>query len=180
MRKLAETVRDGSLLVFASSTSVYSDTGGDVFEEDAHPATAGSETGAMLLHTEQEIRSIRPDATILRFAGLYGYDRQPGRFFLGREDVPGGLDPVNMVHRDDAVEVLRRVVVDRVSSETLNVCTDLHPPKHQFYREWAKRMGIEPPGFRLNFVRRKRVRNDRLKSVLGYDFLHPDPLRPAP
>ena len=48
--------------------------------------------------------------SILRFGGLAGGDRKAGRFLAGRKDVKNGAAPVNMIHRDDCIGIIHRII----------------------------------------------------------------------
>ncbi|MEX2549686.1 MAG: NAD-dependent epimerase/dehydratase family protein [Nitriliruptoraceae bacterium] len=92
-----------SRVVFVSSTAVYGvDDGSDVDEDT--PLTPRTATGEVLVEAEQALWARRPEAVVLRLAGIYG----PGRTRL-LERVRAGTairpDPdvlTNRIHRDDA------------------------------------------------------------------------------
>ena len=166
-------------VLFISSTSVYST--GRVREEDAGKLSPSSASGAALLAAEEFLRSSSGfETTILRYAGLYGYERKPGRFWSGRS-LNNPKNVVNMLHRDDAVGVAWEVIVQNCWGEVFNVCADLHPTRAEFYTQAAFNQGIPPP--EIHFVDsqpNKVVLNDKVKTCLGYTFKYPDPLAPAP
>lgn len=171
-----------NFVVFASSTSVYAPMNGLAVEGDAGKPRPWSLSGRALLDAESRLMAdAHFDATVLRFAGLYGYDRRPGRFLAGREVVENGAAPVNLVHRDDAVAVVETVIEQDARGEVFNVCADAHPTRKAFYTRAAKWLGLDPPLFADDEAASyKRVSNQRLKERLGYQFLHPDPLIEAP
>lgn len=163
-------------IVFTGSTSVYPDLNRTVTEEDAGGVITPS--GEAVLAAETLLRE--RGATILRLAGLYGYDRQPGRSLAGR-DVPGGEARVNLVHRDDVLRVLLTVVESSIRNTTLNVCADRHPTRRGVYTHQAERFGFAPPHFVEPHGRAyKLVSNEKLKGQLGFTFSYPDPLLDAP
>lgn len=173
---ILDNVRPDSQLVFTSSTSVYPELGRSVVEGDAGGDIRDS--GRAILNAEGLLRA--RGATILRLAGLYGYDRQPGRRLSGRV-VTGGDAPVNLVHRDDVIGTVLGVIEQKVRDVTLNVCADLHPSRREVYIRQAERYGFTPPTFGEPHEKPfKYVSNEKLKEVLSYSFLHPDPLEPAP
>lgn len=183
VREVAEA-RGTRWVLMASSTSVYPNLDRVVTEADA-----GAEGGLPLrrhgpdvLAAEHIFRdSDRFDTTILRLAGLYGYDRHPARTLAGRKGLAGGTVPVNLVHRDDVIGAVEVVLGRGARGTTFNVCADEHPARQVLYPTVAKRFGLEPPTFAdgppTSF---KVVSNERLKQRLGYRFRYPDPLRPAP
>lgn len=167
-------------LVFTGSSSVYPELNRLVTEIDAGSRNDPniSESGRAILEAETLLRE--RGATILRLAGLYGYDRQPGRRLAGRE-VSGGSVPVNLVHRDDVLRVLLEAIQNDLRDTTLNVCADLHPTRREVYTRQAARYGFTPPNFTEPEEKpSKRVSSERLKEVLGFSFRYPDPLGDAP
>ena len=162
-------------VVFASSTSVYAS--GNVDETD--DALPSGPSGRALRQAETLLMaSGKFTTTTLRLGGLYGYTRPPGRFL---RTVRNGAAPVNLVHRDDAVAVMLRVIEQPGAGRVFNVVADHHPRKEDFYRQAAQWLDRPPPEVRYEkTVPGKCVSNHRLKQELGYRFLHPDPMKPAP
>lgn len=190
-RRQIEAVRDAAVdgavewVVFASSTGVYPSVEQTVTEDDVPPgepnALPGSRrsTGEALVAVEGLLVNETPelDVTIVRLGGLYGGDRNPGRFLAGRTDVSKPGSPVNLIHRDDAVGVFSAIIEQDVRGEVFNACADEHPERHVFYPKAAEATGLEPPTFDMSDdTTGKRVNNRRLKETLGYQFRHPDPL----
>ena len=162
-------------IVFTSSTSVYPNLNRTVTEEDAH--NPDKRSGRAVLAAEEVLRE-HTDVTILRLAGLYGYGRQPGRRLAGQE-VTGGDAPVNLVHRDDVVAVITKVIEENISG-IFNVCADMHPSRREVYTAQAERLGFRPPHFiEPHEVDYKEVSSEKLKG-LGYTFWHENPLGEAP
>lgn len=171
-------------IIFAGSTSVYDNHSGKVAEGDATPETASSDSGRALILVEQMLREETGfETTVIRFGGLYGYDRHPGRFLAGRKNVSGGNRPVNLIHRDDCLEIISRVISGQVRGVTLNAVSDGHPSRYEYYRAAAKGLGLDPPEFDGEEEQpgfNKIVSNEHLKKTLGYSFIYPDPLAPSP
>ena len=166
-------------VVFASSTSVYGV--GRVIESDATLKPSLTASGRALLRAENALQQESAfTTTVLRYGGLYGYERRPGRFLMGRK-VSGGRCAVNLVHRDDAVGVAVHVIEQGIDDEVFNVCADRHPTRKAFYKQAAQWLGCAPPEFTGDDDRAdKIVLNDKLRAQLAYEFAHPDPMRRAP
>ena len=182
-------------VLFASSTSVYPNLGRVVTEEDATPAdieAAPTDSGKALLEAEGALMAdVRYATTVVRLAGLYGYDRRPGRFLAGKAELDGGEAPVNLIHRDDAVAIFAALIEagadpgsspgQAVRGETFNAASDVHPTRRRFYTWAAGGLGLDPPTFRDGApARYKVVSSEKLKRRLSYRFLHPDPMAEAP
>ena len=162
-----------SRVIFVSSTSVYRNTN-DVVRED-HGDEAED---APLFRIEQLFRESAAFATtVVRFAGLIGPGRHPGRFFSSGRAIRDPDAPVNLIHLDDSIEVLCRIIDDGIDDEVFSACSDSHPTKREFYPAAARSLGQPVPalaeGTESAF---KIVSNDKLKRVLGYKMKYPDPM----
>ncbi|MCY3999317.1 MAG: SDR family oxidoreductase [Bacteroidetes bacterium] len=177
MNSLLSYLIHGSVqkVVFISSTSVYSS--GQVREEDAGKQPPGSPSGIALLAAENLLSNATDfETTILRFAGLYGYERSPGRFWSGRV-LPNPENAVNMLHQDDAVGVIKKVIEKNCWGEVFNVCAEQHPSRAEFYTKIAQNQDIPPPEIQDGTSQPdKVVMCDKLTAHLGYQWIHPDPM----
>ena len=168
-------------VIFASSTGVYPRVDRVVTEEDAPRDPVEAEgamraSGPVLLDAEQRLQTASEfDTTVVRFAGLYGGDRHPGRFLAGRTRVTGGDAPVNLIHRDDCIGIVSAIIAQGGRGDVFNACADRHPTRRELYTAAARQLGVEPPTFEPGGAN-KRVSNEKLKRRIGYVFEHPDPL----
>ena len=164
-------------IIYASSTSVYADVCRVVTESDAAHGEASRKSGEALRAAERMLLdAAAPAATVLRFAGLYGPGRPPGRFFAGRTDVAGAYAPVNLVHLDDCIGAVKAVLDRQAKGEVFNVCAPAHPVRRVFYSAAARALGKRPPSFKDESIGYKIVNSGMLRDELGYRFEHPDPL----
>ena len=162
-------------ILFVSSTSVYPNLNREVGEEDAGGEI--SKSGQALLHAEEMLRSqAHIKVSVLRFCGLYDTHRNPGRFLAGRKLQSNGKDRVNLIHLEDCINIILRILEKGAWGETFNACADEHPEKEAFYTLAAKKLGIEPPSFDPEAASAyKTINSDNLKKRLEFSFLHPDP-----
>ncbi|MBU2913898.1 SDR family oxidoreductase [Reichenbachiella agariperforans] len=155
-------------IIFISSTAVYPNLSGEVTESDAsHNAT--SRGGVALLEIEDLIAN--PATTILRFGGLYGPDRHPGRF-LSSKTLGGKTNPINMIHLDDCIGVINSIMEQNIWGERFSVCSPSHPTKEQFYTKACQALGIPTPIFTEEETDYKLVNTDKLTNTIRYDFQH--------
>lgn len=163
-------------VVYASSSSVYNHGTGVVKEEDAHQPERAS--GRALLKAEQMLNDHPGFATtVIRLGGLYGYGRHPVRYLAGRKGLKRGNAPVNLIHRDDAVQIFKRIITEKVYNTILNACSDGHPPRREFYTAASKFYKVEPPEFAEDDRRDyKVVSNRKLHETLQYQFMYPNPM----
>ncbi|WP_083821453.1 NAD(P)H-binding protein [Methylophaga aminisulfidivorans] len=158
-------------VLFISSSSVYQNTNDWVKEEHQF-----ENEDSILWQIESRFRQSSHFLTsIIRFSGLIGPDRHPGRFFRHGKQVQQADAPVNLIHLDDCIGIIEQVLKQHVWGEVLNGCADTHPSKKQFYRHAAELLKQPVPDFNQdNASSYKIVSNDKAKSLLSYQFQYPD------
>jgi nucleoside-diphosphate-sugar epimerase len=173
-KNLLEYIKKSSIkkVLFISSTSVYTTENKEVTEQSILKPTA-------LLEIENLFKNCNQfKTTIVRFAGLFGYNRKPGNFFMNGRIIPNPNGFVNMIHQDDCVEILLQIILKQIWGETLNACADTHPKRREYYIKVKKDIGNEPPVFNeTDEVSYKIVSNEKLKQILSYSFKYPDLLK---
>ncbi|MXZ13405.1 MAG: SDR family oxidoreductase [Candidatus Dadabacteria bacterium] len=166
----------GKMVIFASSTSVYPNTNGVVREEDSlHPEKP---SGKALLRVERLLME-QPgiDTTVIRFSGLIGYDRAPIKSIRRKKLVLNPDCPLNLIHRDDCIGIVKSVIDLDVRNTVLNATCDEHPTRREYYSREARKYGIPLPLFETESAPEyKIVSNEKLKETLGYRMIYPDPL----
>ncbi|WP_310991675.1 NAD(P)H-binding protein [Aequorivita marina] len=158
-------------IILVSSTSVYDDSQGNVTEkDDPKPQTIA---GKQLRQVEELF--INTDAfktTVVRFGGLFGGSRNPAKYLAGRSNLRGGEAPVNLIHRDDCINILAEILKQDTFGNVFNAVNPDHPKKSDYYIQKATEMGLEPPSFVDSDPDEifKQVDSDNLKGVLAYGF----------
>lgn len=170
-------------IVYTSSTSALPDHDGWIDDDCPDPPTGErgqiQRSAEQLLRTTCEARGL--PWVILRLAGLYGPDRELFRLYRADPDAvqPGdGMQATNLIHRDDAVQAcLAALALDPAHSAIVNVCDDDHRPRRAMFAALAHAAGQAPPRWQLapgsDEPHGKRVRNDRMKQLLGVQLRHP-------
>jgi nucleoside-diphosphate-sugar epimerase len=173
--EILEHLPESAGLIVTSSISVYAKRNQLVTEADN--TLPKSERGQALRAYEQAFQ--RRPVVLLRLAGLFGEGRQPGRFLAGKTGVAGGASPVNMVHGDDVVAAIKRVLesmTDEQVSGTFNICADTHPTRQIFFERAAARANLTPPTFSAEPKPYAQVANQRFKDRFGFTYRYPDVL----
>ncbi|MBN2637195.1 MAG: sugar nucleotide-binding protein [Prolixibacteraceae bacterium] len=161
-------------VIFISSTSVYESANKPVKEDEV--GNPEKLSGKALLKAEEMVKNIAGTKTaILRIAGMIGADRNPARFLLHKKEVSGDV-PVNLVHRDDCVNIITEIIEKEIWGEIFNVCCTGHPTKREFYTKAAKVGNLPVPNFTEKKENFKIVDNSKLIDRLGYKFEYPDPM----
>lgn len=166
VRRAVRQAEKGSCakIIFASSTSVYPEIDGTVTEVDA-------DTSNPLYNAEQVVLSSVIPAAILRFAGLIGPGRHPGKFLTGKKNVSKPSAPVNLVHQDDAVRSILAAIETNLTGEIFNICADQHPSRFEYYTAACIHLGVTLPEFTGDSIATsKTVDNSKAREMLGIRF----------
>lgn len=161
-------------VLFISSTSVYESTNNKVSEgNEGNPEKS---SGKALLKAEKMLMEL-PDVqtTVLRFGGLIGANRNPARFLLKAKQAAGST-PVNLIHRDDCVQIITELIEKDIWGEVFNACSPGHPTKKEFYTKAAEVSQLPVPEFTEQKENYKIVVSDKLIQRLNYSFRYPNPL----
>ena len=159
-------------VIFISSTSVYEATNQILSEKTLHARTDLAVIEDFFRNNSQF------SATIVRFSGLMGYERKPGNFFPEGKIIPNPNGFVNMIHQDDCVQIISRIIEKNIWNETFNACADTHPTRREFYTKAAAKIGRPTPEFQpQDDSAFKIVSNQKLKVFLDYTFKYPDVLQ---
>lgn len=162
-------------VLFISSTSVYPDVNRIVMEDDRLQPEKGSGK-ALVLAEAMLLERSEFTTTVVRFGGLVGPDRLPGRFLAGKKNIPNGDAPVNMIHQQDCIEIICQIIKQQVWGEVFNAAADEHPLRKDYYSAAALQAGLDLPEFAIETETSfKVISSEKLKSRLGYSFMHPDP-----
>ncbi|WP_111670833.1 Rossmann-fold NAD(P)-binding domain-containing protein [Algoriphagus litoralis] len=164
-------------VIFVSSTGVYPEVPSPEMYSEDFPLSVENVGNDTIFRAEQLMATDRNyGLTIVRFGGLLGDDRIPGKYFSGKENVAGHTQ-VNFIHRRDAVRLLDWVIEQELWNDTFNGVAPIHPLRREIYEKNAAELGIAPPGSYQN----EPEGNDRLIDSgkimnTGFEFEFPDPL----
>ena len=165
-------------IIYTSSISVYGPDQGQVSELTI-PSPL-DESGKKQLQIEEKIKTF-PQWTILRLGGLLGENRHPGKYLSGRKDLPSPYAPVNLIHHDDVVEIILKVIEKNIRNEIFNCVCDEHHSRKEFYTAYAKKMNLPRPEFREDDLEvGKLVLNDKIKQHLGIKFIYSELIEKLP
>jgi nucleoside-diphosphate-sugar epimerase len=163
--------------IYISSTSVYGQGDGCLVDESS-PTEPVEDAGKVILEAEQLLREQRPDAIILRFAGIYGPDRLLRKqAILAGEPLRGDADRwLNLVHVDDGVAAVLAAQARGTPRSIYNIADD-HPVSR---REFYQLLGELLRGPAACFEHRsepgqpnRRISNRAARQGLGWSPLYP-------
>ncbi len=155
-------------VILISSTSVYPEHNQVVDEfSDLSPTT---ESGILMAESEKMLKAVLPNIVILRLAGLIGPGRMPGKFFADKKGISGGLAPINLIHRKDAIRIIRRLIESENAYGVFNGCAPSHPSREEFYGLASQIEKLVPPQFISEMHAWKIVSSARLEEELNFKF----------
>ncbi|MFQ3297821.1 MAG: nucleoside-diphosphate-sugar epimerase [Polaribacter sp.] len=154
-------------VIFISATSVYGKLNKVMTEEDAVLKTplAAIET----LFRENTFF----ETTIIRFSGLFGGNRNPANWFKDGRKIPQPKGFVNMIHREDCIEIIHEVIAQNCWNTTFNACANHHPTRKEFYCIAKLSAGFKEPEFEVPEIYEwKIISSEKVQRILGYEFIH--------
>ena len=171
---------DQGRFIYVSSTGVYGQTGGEEVDETTATAPAG-ESGRIVLDAEDLLAERRPDAVILRFAGIYGPNRLIRAAALkAGEPLTGDPDQwLNLIHVGDGAAAVIAAVEREIAGRVVNVCDDHPVRRRDFYTRMAEVLGAPPPWFPSEVegmaagAANRRIVNRRMHAELGVTLRYP-------
>jgi nucleoside-diphosphate-sugar epimerase len=167
--RLIQQIENSSIqkVIFISSTSVYPNTNAVVTEDNETIKKPLTEIENLFRKNELF------ETTILRFAGLFGPDRNPGNWFRGGRTISQPEGFVNMIHQKDCIDIIHEIINQDCWNITLNACSNHHPTRKEFYTNAKQNLGLELPTFEeTDKLLYKIISSKKLQEVLSYQFIH--------
>lgn len=163
-------------IIFVSSTSVYGESF-DIIDETTLTIPT-TDSGKAILLAEKIVVEGNINSVILRFGGLAGPGRHPGKFLAGKTGLSSGAQSVNFLHLQDAIGVIQYFLLNDFGQELYNVVAPSHPRKDDFYKVMSSLAGMTAPTFVLTDTSYKReISVEKLLRDTSYKFKYPDPMR---
>lgn len=164
-------------VIFMSSTSVYGDSFSIVEITEETKPNPDTESGKQLAIAETLLQS-NPHfkTTVIRFGGLLGEDRHPVKFLAGRTNVENPDAPVNMIQREDCIEIIEKVLNFTRDdnwewNQIFNAVAPQHPTRKAYYHKKAEIFNLPLPTFAENSESKgKIISSEKVETILGYSF----------
>jgi nucleoside-diphosphate-sugar epimerase len=159
-----------SKVIFVSSTSVYQDNNELINESTAaYPETP---SGKQLLDAERKLqKELDFQTTVLRFGGLIGKSRHPINSLAGRKNIENPKAPINLIHLDDCIGIIERIIEQDFWGEILNGVTPFHPSREEYYQQKAAEKNLPLPEFDHHFLSQgKTISSSKVENILKYQF----------
>ncbi|TRO67219.1 SDR family NAD(P)-dependent oxidoreductase [Christiangramia sabulilitoris] len=159
-------------VIFTSSTSVYEDKADfPVYDENSKTDNA-DDTAIQLRNTELLfLNNEKFNASVIRFGGLLGPERHPVKYLSGRSGIQNPFAPVNLVHQEDCIAAICKLMDRSKDNSVWNVVHPDHPGKEGYYTRIAEERNLPAPEFDHNKPSvGKKISSEKLIRELKFEF----------
>ncbi|TPN83914.1 NAD-dependent epimerase/dehydratase family protein [Aquimarina algicola] len=159
-------------VLFVSSTSVFSDMETFPLITEKTIPNATSNAGKQLIEAEQLLqKNDHFKTTILRFSGLFGPNRHPATMLSKRSNIKNPNAPVNLIHLDDCIKIIHRIIKTEHWNEVFNASYPDHPEKYKYYSNICKQMELPIPDYDFNTPSKgKIISSEKVQTVLEFKY----------
>jgi nucleoside-diphosphate-sugar epimerase len=152
-------------IIYTSTISVFSETEGTV-DENSTPKLPDNVT-KNIYSIEQKLRELfKEKLTLLRLGGLLGGARHPIKHLAGRKNISNGNFPTNLIHRDDIVLIIEKMIKENCYPQILHLVCPSHETKKEFYIQAALNHNLPLPEYIESIEQNGR----RVESILLPSF----------
>lgn len=161
-------------VLYVSSTSVYEDELNIPIITEKSPINGQSSASKQLIAAEQVFQTNTTfEATILRFSGLIGDDRNPAKYLSGQKDVKDPDGPINLIHLNDCIGIIKAIIENSQWETEFNAASPQHPTREQYYNAACEAKSLPLPQFdHVTLSKGKIISSEKVERQLNYEFLH--------
>jgi len=156
-------------VTYTSSISVYGIATGVITEETKTNPTRNSVQ--QIRDTEQLLLNNTEFKTnIIRLGGLIGPNRHPA-YHLSGKAIKSPNELINLIHLEDCISVIERLLNTDTSNEIFNLVNPYHPAKGIYYNRCCEYLKLPPLILNddLNPLL-KEISSKKICEFLNYDF----------
>ncbi|GEM52650.1 hypothetical protein ACTS95_11445 [Empedobacter brevis] len=148
-------------LILLSTTSIYSESSGEISEENNLIDPYYS--------IENQLKEKYNQLVILRLGGLMGDDRYLSNYL--NFDTPNLKQVVNHIHYKDVCQIIEKIITTNKNNAIYNVVAPEHPTKEEVL-EYQLNRKIIPSKNRIGRV----ISSQKIQTEFNYEFLYPNPI----
>jgi len=165
LHKIVQLTKKSSIIILMSSTSVYREFDKEVDENSKITDIKLQRKAELLLEDSRE------NILVFRLGGLMGDDRISGKW----KNVSTFTDgPVNYIHKDDVINITRKMIESNIKNGIFNLVAPLHPLRSEIHKKNCEKFGFKLGSFEGKTKR--VVMSNKLVNDLSYQFIYPNPL----
>lgn len=148
-------------LILLSTTSIYSESSGEISEENNLIDPYYS--------IENQLKEKYNQLVILRLGGLMGDDRYLSNYL--NFDTPNLKQVVNHIHYKDVCQIIEKIITANKNNAIYNVVASEHPTKEEVL-EYQLNQKIIPSKNSIGKV----ISSQKIQTEFNYEFLYPNPI----
>jgi len=165
LQKIARLTKPTCNIILMSSTSVYRE-----FDEDVDESFEITKP-ALQKEAEDLMLGLKDNILILRLGGLMGDNRISGKW----KNISTFSDgPVNYIHKDDAINITKKMIENGVTRGIYNLVAPEHPLRSEVHKKNSENFGLRLGIF--EGMTKRVVLSRALVERLDYTFLYSNPL----
>ncbi len=171
MKKFISEIEKSAIqkVIFTSSTAVYPNEN-QLATEDS-PTNPETNSGEALLEVEKLLLdNTHFQTTIIRLSGLIGEDRHPVYHLSGRQNIQNPAAPINLIHQEDAIGIIEKVILTQSWNTIFNAANPYHPSRKSYYETKAKSLNLPLPEFETGVSVGKTVCSHKVERILKHIF----------
>jgi len=175
IKKLLQVIEKKAVknLIYVSSTSVFKDEANIPIILDTKKPNNFKKAKQLIEIENLLINNNTFNTCILRFGGLLDEIRHPGNYLAGKTDLPNPDAPINLIHKEDCMEILSQIIEKGPFNTQFNAVYPHHPSRSDYYKDYATQNNLQAPKFKLEGVSKgKIVESLKLVWLLNYEFKH--------
>jgi nucleoside-diphosphate-sugar epimerase len=159
-------------ILYISSTSVFKDVVEFPLITQITLPNATSNSAKQLIDIENLLKtSTKFESTILRFSGLIGKDRHPGKILSGRKNILNGKAPINLIHRDDCISIISKLIKKQLWGATFNASNPYRHTREDYYTNYCKEHHLVLPEFdQENVSKGKIIDSTKLAQLIKHKY----------
>jgi nucleoside-diphosphate-sugar epimerase len=171
---ICRLVGEQARVILISSTGVYRKQNGTCSEESFDDLQFDPDYPVSRAEFEL-IQLLGKRLTIVRLAGLIGPNRYPVKNMSASGKTYKGNEPVNVIHQQDAVDLVIFITERKISGEIVNGCAAEHPLREAYYSWMADKLGIDPPLFLQSTADDGKIISSAKSRELGFSYTYDNP-----
>jgi nucleoside-diphosphate-sugar epimerase len=151
-------------VIYTSSTGVYKN--GDRIDENSK-----IDETHFAFQTEQIVSKYFKERCMnLRLGGLIDERRHPIHYLAGRKEVANPEGSVNLVHKNDVINAIVKVIAEGEINGLYNIVNPDHPSRKEYYSEMARLLKLAPPEFADDKGLKRSISGDRFMKDFCFDY----------
>lgn len=150
MKNLIEAIKQSNIqkVIYVSSTGVFSDKKDFPTYTENYEFTQSEIQNSQLIQVEKAFQNQQNfETAIVRFGGLVGEERHPIKYLAGRKNIKNPLAPVNLIHRENCIKLLKAVLNQKSFGGIFHGVEHISENKSTFYITVAEKFNLEAPQF---------------------------------